>query len=233
MPKVKIKRQSTIVDMTAMTDVSFLLLTFFILTAKFRPAQPVIIDMPSSESEKIVPENLLVISVDKEGMVYYTIDNPKVRVATLQQLIQRYGDNYPVLKTLTDKQIANFANVQMWGNDIAMLPQILNKEPDEVNASGTFKGVPIDSANNQLRDWIQAGRWADQIDRQETGADRPDVRVAIKGDKTSSIKTIQDVIKILTAEPVNIHTFNLITTLEGSASASKEVEVGADPAKTE
>ncbi len=231
MPKVKIKRQSTIVDMTAMTDVSFLLLTFFILTAKFRPAQPVIIDMPSSESEIVVPENLLVISVDKEGLVYYTIDNPKVRVLTLQQLIERYGDNYPVLKTLTEEQIANFANVQMWGNDIAMLPQVLSLEPDEVNAGGSFKGVPIDSANNQLRDWIQAGRWADQIDRQETGAERPDVRVAIKGDKTSSIKTIQEVIKILTAEPVNIHTFNLITTLEGTASPTPEGEGAGEPKK--
>ena len=231
MPKIKVKRQSTIVDMTAMTDVSFLLLTFFILTAKFRPAQPVIIDMPSSESEIVVPENLLVISVDKEGKVYYSIDNPKVRVATLQQLIQRYGDIYPTLKQLSDAQIANFANVQMYGNDIAALPQILSLAPDEVNQAVEYAGVPIDSANNQLRDWIQAGRWADQIDRQESGADRPDVRVAIKGDKTSSIKTIQDVIKILTAEPVNIHTFNLITTLEGVAAPVAEGEGGAEPAK--
>lgn len=228
MPKIKVKRQSTIVDMTAMTDVSFLLLTFFILTAKFRPAQPVIIDMPSSESQIVVPENLMVISVDKEGKVYYSIDNPKVRVATLQQLVQRYGENYPVLKELNDAQIANFANVQMFGYDIAQLPQLLNLPPDEVNAVGDFTGVPIDSANNQLRDWIQAGRWADQIDRQESGAERPDMRVAIKGDKTSSIKTVQDIIKILTAEPVNIHTFNLITTLEGTAAP---VEEGAEPAK--
>jgi len=225
MPKIKVKRQSTIVDMTAMTDVSFLLLTFFILTAKFRPAQPVIIDMPSSESEIVVPENLLVISVDKEGLVYYSIDNPKVRVATLQQLIQRYGENYPTLKTLTDAQIANFANVQMWGYDIAALPQILDLSPDEVNTFRQYTGVPIDSVNNQLRDWIQAGRWADQIDRQESGANRPDVRVAIKGDKTSNIKTIQSIIKILTDEPVNIHTFNLITTLEGTATPQAE---GAD-----
>lgn len=231
MPKIKVKRQSTIVDMTAMTDVSFLLLTFFILTAKFRPAQPVIIDMPGSESQILVPENLLVISVDKEGKVYYSIDNPKVRVATLQQLIQRYGDIYPTLKQLTDAQIANFANVQMYGNDIAALPQILNLPPDEVNSAVQYAGVPIDSANNQLRDWIQAGRWADQIDRQESGAERPDVRVAIKGDKTSSIKTIQDVIKILTAEPVNIHTFNLITTLEGAAVPAAEGEGGEEPAK--
>lgn len=223
MPKIKVKRQSTIVDMTAMTDVSFLLLTFFILTAKFRPAQPVIIDMPSSESEIVVPENLLVISVDKEGKVYYSIDNPKVRVATLQQLIQRYDKTYPSLSKLTDAQVANFANVEMLGYDINQLEQLLNLEPAEINKLTDYTGVPIDSANNQLRDWIQAGRWADQVDKNESGADRPDIRVAIKGDKTSSIKTIQEVIKILTEEPVNIHTFNLITTLEGPAAAPTEV----------
>ncbi|MEY4291989.1 MAG: hypothetical protein RIQ61_366, partial [Bacteroidota bacterium] len=31
MPKVKIPRKSTVVDMTAMCDVAFLLLTFFML----------------------------------------------------------------------------------------------------------------------------------------------------------------------------------------------------------
>jgi len=220
MPKIKVKRSSTIVDMTAMTDVSFLLLTFFILTAKFRPAQPVVIDMPSSESTILVPENLLVISVDKEGMVYFSVENPKVKVATLQNLVQRYGETYPTLKTLTDAQVANFANVQMYGYDINQLPQLLSKSPSELSDFKEYSGVPIDSANNQLRDWIQAGRWADRIDKQESGAEgRDDIRVAIKGDKTTNIKTVQDVIKILTEEPVNIHTFNLITTLEGPLAA--------------
>ena len=35
MPKVKIPRKSTAVDMTAMCDVAFLLLTFFMLTSNF------------------------------------------------------------------------------------------------------------------------------------------------------------------------------------------------------
>jgi biopolymer transport protein ExbD len=34
MPKIKVKRKGTWIDMTAMTDVAFLLLTFFMLTAK-------------------------------------------------------------------------------------------------------------------------------------------------------------------------------------------------------
>lgn len=223
MPKIKVKRSSTIVDMTAMTDVSFLLLTFFILTAKFRPSQPVVIDMPSSESEIVVPDNLMVISVDKEGKVYYSMDNPKVKVLTLQNLIERYGETYKPLKDLTDQQIQNFANVEMMGYEISQLPQVLSMPPDQLASLRDYPGVPIDSANNELRDWIQAGRWADRLDREESGADRPDVRIAIKGDKDANIQAIQEIIKTLTNEPVNIHTFNLITTLEGPVTGGSAI----------
>ncbi len=217
MPRIKVKRTSTIVDMTAMCDVSFLLLTFFILTAKFRPSQPVVIDIPSARTEKITPDNLMTISVDKEGKVYYSVSNPKVKSETLTNLIQRYGDKYPSLKTLNQKQINNFGNIEMMGFDINQLPQVLNLPADDIGrlTAKDFSGIPIDSANNQLADWIQSGRWADQIDRKETGADREEIRIAIKGDKDSNIKAVQDVIKIITSDPVNINRFNLITTLEG------------------
>ena len=42
MPKVKVPRKSTNIDMTAMCDVSFLLLTFFMLTTKFKADEPVV-----------------------------------------------------------------------------------------------------------------------------------------------------------------------------------------------
>ena len=51
MPQVKAKRQSVSLDMTAMCDVAFLLLTFFMLTAKFKPEEAVTIAPPSSISE--------------------------------------------------------------------------------------------------------------------------------------------------------------------------------------
>ena len=37
MGKTKVKKQSTFIDMTAMSDVTVLLLTFFMLTATFLP----------------------------------------------------------------------------------------------------------------------------------------------------------------------------------------------------
>ena len=56
MPKVKIKRKSTFVDMTAMTDVAFLLLTFLLLTANFLKQEAVVVSAPSSVSEIKIPE---------------------------------------------------------------------------------------------------------------------------------------------------------------------------------
>ena len=67
MPKIKVPRKSTFVDMTAMCDVAFLLLTFFMLTAKFRPQEAVMVDIPASISKIKVPEsNIALVHVDRK-----------------------------------------------------------------------------------------------------------------------------------------------------------------------
>ena len=55
MGKVKIKRKSTLIDMTAMSDVTVLLLTFFMLTSTFLAKEPTTVVTPSSVSEEKVP----------------------------------------------------------------------------------------------------------------------------------------------------------------------------------
>ena len=49
MPRVKIKRKSTRIDMTAMSDVTVLLLTFFMLTSTFVQKEPVRVNTPGRE----------------------------------------------------------------------------------------------------------------------------------------------------------------------------------------
>ena len=98
--------------MTAMTDVSFLLLTFFILTAKFRPYQPVIIDLPTSATQKIVPDPLMTVTVDKEGKVYYTLSSLKLKQDAMTNMVDKYTQYYPLLGTLTDEQKKNFTNIK-------------------------------------------------------------------------------------------------------------------------
>ncbi|MFN0276925.1 MAG: ExbD/TolR family protein [Chitinophagales bacterium] len=213
MPKIKLPRKSTAIDMTAMTDVSFLLLTFFILTAKFRPYQPVVIDIPSSSSEYKVPDPLMTIAVDKEGKVYYTLSSLTLKRDALTNMIEKYGDKYPDLKGLSDQQKEVFTSMEMMGFDIRQLPEVLNKGKKNLETikGEDMPGIPIDSLNNQLEDWLMAGRYAE-----------PKMRIAIKGDAKTNIITVQEVIKIITGDRVGVNTFNLITSLEGSAVATKQ-----------
>ncbi len=78
MPKVKVARKSTWVDMTAFVDVSFLILTFFILATKFKPDEPVEVKFPSSVSADKIPEtDAFLVTIDKENRVFVQLDDPK------------------------------------------------------------------------------------------------------------------------------------------------------------
>lgn len=50
MGKIKVKRKSTLIDMTAMSDVTVLLLTFFMLTSTFLQKEPTQVVTPPSVS---------------------------------------------------------------------------------------------------------------------------------------------------------------------------------------
>lgn len=67
MGRFKIKKQDTFIDMTPMSDVMILLLTFFMLTATFVKEEPIKVNTPGSVSEIKIPENnLLTIFVEKK-----------------------------------------------------------------------------------------------------------------------------------------------------------------------
>ena len=69
MGRAKIKKKSTFIDMTAMSDVTVLLLTFFMLTSTFVKKEPVQVFTPAFRFQKIkIPEtNILQILVDPQG----------------------------------------------------------------------------------------------------------------------------------------------------------------------
>ena len=92
MSKVKVARKSTRIDMTAMSDVTVLLLTFFMLTSTFVKKEPVQVTTPGSVSEIKIPEtNILSILIDTKGKVFMSMDKQSDMVNTLDSVGSHYG----------------------------------------------------------------------------------------------------------------------------------------------
>ena len=71
MAKIKMKKKSTTTDMTAMCDVAFLLLTFFILTATAKIPEVLPVDTPSSTVQTKLPETDLATITIGKGKVFF------------------------------------------------------------------------------------------------------------------------------------------------------------------
>ncbi len=202
MPKVKVPRKSTAIDMTAMCDVAFLLLTFFMLTTKFRPDEPVIVDTPSSVSEIKLPEtDIITIMIGKENQVFFGIDGQPTRVKMLEKMAAKKGI------TFTDKEKAQFSLVQSFGVPVASLKQYLAMKPDE-RAALKQPGIPIDTlGGEELGWWVLYARQSN-----------PAFRIAIKGDQQAGFPTVKRVFDILQDRQIN--KFNFITSLESAPDES-------------
>lgn len=195
MAKVKVPRKSTSVDMTAMTDVAFLLLTFFMLATKFKPDEPVVVDTPSSVSEIKLPESdIMQLTVDKRGRVFFGIDGQPNRVKLLERMAEIYKMKF------TPEEIQEFSLQSTIGVPMAQLPQFL-KMTSEERAKADFAGIPTDSLKNELGDWI----WQARLTNNQ-------IRVAIKGDRDADMPTVKRIIATLQDKKVN--RFNFITSME-------------------
>ncbi len=199
MPKVKVKRASSSVDMTAMCDVAFLLLTFFILTAQFRAQDAAAIETPSSISGIKVPDkDIMTIALDKEGKVYFGIDGQPTRIAMLDNVAAAKGISF------TDAEKIEFSKMSNFGVPIAQLKSFLNL-PNEQRMKVKQPGIPIDTTGaaptNELKDWVYNSRKANN-----------NLRIALKGDNLAKFPNFKNVLATLQAQ--NINKFNLITGTE-------------------
>lgn len=194
MPKVKVKRKPPHIDMTAMTDVAFLLLTFFMLTTKFKPDEPFVVDPPSSVSDYKLPEsNVIQISVNAEGKVFFSTDQGSRRNA-LEKMAKQYN------VTFSEDEYKRFSLVENFGVPINQLKQFLDLKPAD-RSKINQPGIPTDSLDNQLSYWILFARQAN-----------PQAIVAIKGDGNADYPAMKDIIATLQDRKVN--RFNLVTNLE-------------------
>lgn len=178
-----------------MCDMAFLLLTFFMLATKFKPAEAAVVDIPASVSQKKLPEkNLLTIWVEKDGAVFIGVDESRVRKEMLKAMAAKHNVN------LSQAEVNEFAALDAFGAPVGGLKQYLSLNKDQRKHLQN-KGVPVDSINNELREWIHFAL-----------QNNSEYDFAIKGDKDVDYKVVGRVIATLQEE--NINKFKLVTTLE-------------------
>jgi biopolymer transport protein ExbD len=202
MPKIKVPKKAPSLDMTPMVDLAFLLVTFFMLTTKFRPEEPVLVDTPSSVSEIKLPDrDIMMITVDADGRIFYDVDGKQTRATILQKMAEHYKIAF------TDKEVNKFSILTSIGMPMENLKNYLDADDNSRKAMNKqTKGIPADSLHNELSDWINFGRHANSK-----------YRIAIKGDGQANYPVVKAVIKTLQDNKVN--KFNLITNLEAETNA--------------
>ena len=147
MSRPKLPRKSTSIDMTAMCDVAFLLLSFFILTTKFKPSEAITVVTPSSVASKVAPDkDIVLITIDKNGKVFLSLDDEDKK---------QYIAN--TISTTKNIKLDNklFVKSAFFGTSFTQLPSFLSI-PDAERKGNLLPGIPVkDSTNNELVQWLK------------------------------------------------------------------------------
>lgn len=211
MAKVKISKKSTRIDMTAMCDVAFLLLSFFIMTATAKQPEPKPVDTPASTVITKLPEEGVATITVGDKQVFFTIP-----VAAREGTLERISTQYNIPFTAEEKKA--FVAMEGFGVPLNQLKGLLKMDAAKRNEAGYQKGIPYDSVGNQLGDWVKFARQASseilekKIQAGELAADKmKDLDIAIKGDAKEDYPTVKRVIDILQDQQKN--RFFLVTGL--------------------
>ncbi len=227
MGKVKIKKKSTHIDMTAMSDVTVLLLTFFMLTSTFLQKEPVqVITPPSVSEEKVPDEKLVQVLIAPDGKVYMALtgakdstqlSTEKFRTEVLKKVYGEYTSTHPSAKPLTVQQVTEFSRLGTFGVPMSKLNEWLSmsmeKRDEFLKNDG---GIPIqlsikDGPKNEFQTWLTAIKAVMQeagLGKDLTGGQG----VAIKAGQDSPYSLVQVVMDNLQTERLN--KFTLMTSLK-------------------
>jgi biopolymer transport protein ExbD len=197
MPKVKIPRKSTNIDMTAMCDVAFLLLSFFILATKQKPPEVLAVATPSSVSSKAVPDKSIIITLTKDGRAFLMLGDDTKKADILSNINSTKGLN------LTPAELAKLNKTEFIGFPLNQLKGALAL--NTAIPADKLPGIPIDSTNNEMIDWMRS------VTNVYAGGDQTKLEqmLLVKGDNAAlypSFKNIKEAFK-----KTDIFKFRIVT----------------------
>ncbi|HAP49648.1 MAG TPA: biopolymer transporter ExbD [Porphyromonadaceae bacterium] len=225
MGKVKIKKKETRIDMTAMSDVTVLLLTFFMLTSTFLQKEPVTVITPPSVSEEKVPDaNLLSVLVSPEGRVFLevlgskdsTFKSETVRADLLKNMAAEYNKAHPSNPVkFTNKQIDAFSKQNAFGVPMSQMAKWLDMPTDERDKALEKAGIPInmneDPNNpNEFQMWIRAAY--NSMNEELQQAMVKGRGISIKADQSTPYSVVNVVMDNL--QTMKMNKFSLMTALK-------------------
>ena len=180
MPKIKLPRKSTNIDMTAMCDVAFLLLSFFILATKTKPPEAVRVDSPSSVSPRVAKEDAIIVTLNKEGKIYLMLGDKTHKEKILEDI------NKSRALGLDATEMAKLKKLDFIGMPFNMLKGSLDL-PNPMPAA-QMPGIPCgDSLNNELTDWIRS------VVVSYTGENLDNLNLLVKGDNLAKYPAFKNI----------------------------------------
>ena len=214
MPKVKIPRKSTNIDMTAMCDVAFLLLSFFILATKQKPPEAVTITTPTSVSTKVVKDEAIVVTLARDGKVFLMLNDKKHKDAIIDDI------NTSKSLGLSAEEIKKLKKQEFIGMPFSKLKSFLQLK-DGIPAE-KMDGIPSDSTNNELADWIHS------VSNAFKGESIDNLNLLVKGDNNAKYPAFKNVKAAFKKN--DIFKFKIVTNPEGIPADS---ELAKNPPKAE
>lgn len=239
MGRVKIAKKSTFIDMTAMSDVTVLLLTFFMLTSTFLSKEPAtVITPPSVSTEKVQETNWVQVLVNPEGKVWLSMNNDtsknwsneKMRMALLDKVSEIYNETHKNKVSFTPEQKYTFSKLGTFGVPLAQMGEFLNLANLQEGQTQMDKwldgsdgnpshvtGIPVSWNSNEatpteFQMWMKAMRQTDNETLAKAIKDGSGV--AIKADQNTAFDVIHMVMDNL--QTIHMNKFTLLTALKGA-----------------
>ena len=212
MPKVKIPRKSTNIDMTAMCDVAFLLLSFFILATKQKPPEVLTVKTPTSVSSKAAPDKSILITMTKDGKVFLMLGDDTKKNAIIDDFNTTRG------LQLTPAELAKLKKTEFIGLPVNKLKSALNLS-QEIPAN-LMDGIPTDSTNNELSYWIKSVTNAYKGEDQRKLQDM----ILVKGDGEALYPIFKNIKEALKAN--ELFKFRIVTEGEPVPAGSELFKTG-------